>query len=196
MGPVHSQRKSWFHQTREFCFSLSESPLGAFSPSGFSFSSVYHRGEAFVWQICNKRPRLVKPTIMIAFLEVFLPSPSRISGAQAEWPSSWSHHLLRYFSNICRQPVSRNLYLRNVKATVVLGTFSVTYFCSPPHICASTHKSSRMHGLDIVCRQVSLSNFPMFDLIQGLETPQGLLLVLLCIVYATTVRSLVCVLHR
>lgn len=82
----------------------------------------------------------------------------------------------------------RNLYLRKVKA--ILGTFSVTYFCSPPHICACTRKSSRTHGLDFVCRQVSLSNFPMFDLIQGLETPQGLHLVFLWNVYTTTVRSL------
>ena len=46
--------ESWFHQTRESCFSQSASPLGAFLQTPIGLSFVFHWGEASVWPLCHK----------------------------------------------------------------------------------------------------------------------------------------------
>uniref|UniRef100_A0A8C7I0R7 AVL9 cell migration associated n=1 Tax=Oncorhynchus kisutch TaxID=8019 RepID=A0A8C7I0R7_ONCKI len=63
--------QSWFHQTRESCFSWSESPLGAHwqTPSGLS---LYHKG--LIGGVLQR---------WLSFRK-FLPSPERNSGALSE----------------------------------------------------------------------------------------------------------------
>lgn len=52
----HSAQRvqSWLHQTREFCFSWSESHLGAYWQILSGLSCIFHRGVASCWPLYHK----------------------------------------------------------------------------------------------------------------------------------------------
>ena len=45
--------QSWFHQTRESCFSWSESPLGVFWQTPSGLSCAFYWGVASIWPLCQ-----------------------------------------------------------------------------------------------------------------------------------------------
>ena len=51
--------QSWFHQTRESCFSLSESPFGAFQQTLSWLSCAFYWGVASVWPLFHKGTMVV-----------------------------------------------------------------------------------------------------------------------------------------
>ena len=74
----HSDQRvlTWFHQTREFCFSWSESPLGVFWQIPTELSYAFYRGVASVWPFYHKG--LIGRVLQrwFSFWKV-LPSPQR-----------------------------------------------------------------------------------------------------------------------
>ena len=91
--------QSWCHQTRESCFSWSDSPLGAFWQTPSSLSCAFYWEVASVWPLYHKG--LIGGVRWLSFWKV-LPSPQRDSGALSEWPSgSWSPPWPRAFSPDC-----------------------------------------------------------------------------------------------
>ena len=81
-----------FNQTKESCFSRSESPLGAFWQTPSRLSCAFYWGEASVWPLYHKG--LIGGVLQwwLCFWKV-LTSPQGNSGALSEWPLVLGHLL-------------------------------------------------------------------------------------------------------